>query len=177
MTVTEQSGRETFLVDDMNADFINGDTTRPPDALIGVVAVVVVLFIIPMLGLNAVTVDAWLQEDGSGGSSLVLITLVTVAIDVILVGAGAWFTRRFRLRRQGRLVRGEITRAEAQVRPGPRGNEFVLTVYYSLESPRTGQTLRGVIANTRDDLAESPLPEAGTPVDVLYLNDRNFRVM
>lgn len=166
----------TFLVDRLNAPFVAGQAARPPDPLIGVVAVVVVLFVLPMLGLNLVVGVAWLDAS-SLSASLVLITLVTLAVDVLLFGAAWWFSRRFALRRRGQLLPGRLTQVEGDVRPGPQGSVFVLTVTYVLVSPTSGGELTGTIAQIRDDLVEAPLPPVGTPVAVLYLNDGNFRVM
>lgn len=166
-----------FVVDDLNIPFVQGEAERPPDHLIGVVALVVAFFVMPMIGLNLVVIAAWGNSDGVFSASLALITSVTLAVDGIILAAAAWFTRRFRLQRRGQLIRGNLQQLDTQVRPGPQGSVFVVTVQYTFTSPRTGREIQGVIAQNRNDLIETRLPEPGAPVAVLYRNDRNYRVM
>jgi hypothetical protein len=169
--------QEIFIVDPFNAPFVQGETKQPPDHLIGVVAVILLIFTLPMLGLNVIVVDAWLRNTLAVGASLVVVTLVTLSVDLILVGSAWWFWRRFRLRQAGELLPGTIQQASGEVRPGPQGNDFIITVSYQFTSPHSGETVTGVIAQTRNDQVDAPLPASGTPVRVLYRSDRNYRVM
>jgi hypothetical protein len=166
-----------FVIDPFNSSFIEGKDTRPPDHLIGVVFAVIVLFILPMIALNLLVIGALVDTESMVTGSLILVLSVMLSLNAILLGAGWWFWRRFALKRQGSLINGEIVKSEGEVRPGPYGKEFVVTVWYQFTSPKTGRIFKGTIAQTRDDLAENELPEVGQPVSVLYLNDRNFRLM
>ncbi|MFW5696186.1 MAG: hypothetical protein ACOCXR_00205 [Phototrophicaceae bacterium] len=168
---------DLFVVDDLNQPFVAGEKARPPDALIGVVITVVVLFIPPMLGLNLVILQAWTDTADAISASLILITLVALSVDAILIGAVYWYLRRWRLRRAGRLIPGAVIEAHGDVRPGPQGSEFIITVFYRFNRPDTGAEVRNVIAQKRNDLVDEPLPAPGTPVRVLYLNPRNYRAM
>jgi hypothetical protein len=169
-------GQDRFIVDAFNEEFVTGETQRPPDHLIGVVFAVVVLFIVPMIGLNLVVYEAWRTADGFS-PSLALVTLVMLMVNGILLGATWWFWRRYSLRNTGQLIDGEVVKASGEIRPGPQGNDFVITVMYQFSSPRNDKAIKGTIAQVRNDLVEAPLPASGTPVAVLYRNDRNYRVM
>lgn len=169
--------KNTFITDPFNAPFVSGESTRPPDHLIGVVFAVIILFILPMLALNALVIDALFDNQNGLNGGLLLVLGVMLSIDAILLGAGWWFWRRYQLRDNGTLIQGYVTKAEGEVRPGPLGKEYVITIWYEFISPKSNQAFKGVIAQTRDDLTEETLPQVGSSIAVLYLNDHNYRVM
>ncbi|TVR21617.1 MAG: hypothetical protein EA396_07785 [Anaerolineaceae bacterium] len=166
-----------FIVDPFNAPFVRGESGRPPDYLTGAVFAVIVLFILPMIALNMLVVEALTQAEGDVTGSLILVVLVMLTVDLILLGAAWWFWRRYSLRRHGELIGGYVVRTHGEVRPGPQGNEYVVTVWYRFDSPRSGKSITGTIALARNDLAETSLPQADEPVAILYHSDRNYRVM
>ncbi len=166
-----------FVIDPFNAGFVEGGEQRPPDYLIGVVFAVLVLFILPMIALNMLVINALLDAENQVTGSLILVISVMLSINGILLGAGYWFWRRFALKRQGRLIQGEVVKSHGETRPGPQGKEYIVTVWYQFTSPKSGRVFSGTIAQSRDDLTDNYLPEAGKAVMVLYLNDRNYRVM
>lgn len=169
--------KNTFITDPFNAPFVSGESNRPPDHLIGVVFTVIILFILPMLALNALVIDALVDNKSGLNGGLLLVLSVMLSINAILAGAGWWFWRRYQLRDNGKLIQGQVVKAEGEVRPGPLGKEFVITIWYEFTSPKTNKTISGTIAQNRDDITEETLPQTGSPVAVLFLNDRNYRVM
>ncbi len=169
--------KNTFITDPFNSPFVAGEASRPPDHLIGVVFAVIVLFILPMLALNALVIDALLSTKTDLNGGLILVLSVMLAIDAILLGAGWWFWRRYNLRNNGKLIQGYVVKTEGETRPGPLGKEFVITIWYEFISPKTSRAIKGTIAHTRDDLTEETLPAVGSNVAVLFLSDRNYRVM
>lgn len=166
-----------FILDPFNADFVDGKAKRPPDHLIGVVFAVIVLFLLPMAALNVLVLIAILTSDDPFTRGSILVMLVMLSVDAILFGAGWWFWRRFDLRRRGTLIDGEIIRVEGDIRRESTGANYVVTLYYKFESPQSGKPITGVIAQTRNDLADTKLPVVGEQVRVLYLHDKNYRVM
>jgi hypothetical protein len=169
--------KNMFITDPFNSPFVTGDESRPPDHLIGVVFAVIVLFVLPMLALNALVIDALLDTQSTLNGGLLLVLSVMLSINAILLGAGWWFWRRYSLRNNGKLIEGFVVKSEGETRPGPLGQEFVITVWYEFISPKTNKAITGTIAQTRDDLTADTLPEVGSSVAVLFLSDRNYRVM
>lgn len=166
-----------FVVDPLNAPFVRGESGRPPDYLTGAVFAVIVLFVLPMIALNILVIEALTQAEGGITGSVILVVLVMLTVDVILLGAAWWFWRRRRLRLHGELISGYVVRTHGEVRPGPQGNEYMVTVWYRFDSPRSGKSITGTIAQARNDLADTHLPQADDAVAILYHSDRNYRVM
>jgi hypothetical protein len=50
--------------------------------------------------------------------------------------------------------------------------DFELEARFGFRSPQTGKWIEGKDSQTRKDLEGKPLPSPGTPVHVLYLDDK-----
>jgi hypothetical protein len=96
-----------------------------------------------------------------GGTSLVC-CLVCVWVD--------WRNRRIS---KGTLLRGTLLSASG--RNGSKG-AYIVTVEYTFTTP-SGGIITKKASNDRRDLRKAALPPYGTPVAVLYLDDRNVRLM
>jgi hypothetical protein len=103
------------------------------------------------------------------------IVLMAIAIPVcVLIGSLIlWIDGKNRRLSAGQLLTGQIINATAK--PGNKG-AYNLTVDYSFTNPYGQQFTKKQMYN-RTDLKKSPLPEAGTPVAVLYVDDKLFRLM
>ncbi|MBN8640032.1 MAG: DUF3592 domain-containing protein [Anaerolineae bacterium] len=79
----------------------------------------------------------------------------------------------YRYSRLGKLCSGELIAAEGRkvVRLG-----FVVTFRYKFQSPE-GKTVSGGFEMRREDLRDAPLPAAGSPVQVLYIDDKQHRML
>ncbi|NJL93660.1 MAG: DUF3592 domain-containing protein [Anaerolineae bacterium] len=96
--------------------------------------------------------------------------------------------------RHGKLISATITQSDAQLREvyddddsddygvrrqrrQPRYTFWEISVSYELTSPQSGKTLRRSTTQRRDDLRGKLPPPPGTPLRVLYVNDRNFTAL
>lgn len=79
----------------------------------------------------------------------------------------------YRYSRLGKLCSGELISVEGRkvVRIG-----FVVTFRYKFQSPE-GKTVSGEFEMRREDLRDAPLPAAGSPVKVLYIDDKQHRML
>jgi hypothetical protein len=73
----------------------------------------------------------------------------------------------------GQLLAGQII--SSQGRAGSKGT-YNVTIEYGFTNPY-GQQLTKKQTSNRPDLRKSPLPAAGTPVAVLYVDDKFYRLM
>ncbi|GAB4331739.1 MAG: hypothetical protein Kow00117_16630 [Phototrophicales bacterium] len=163
----------TFLMYPLNQAFVNRTQSRADDPAMSVVLVILLIFTLPMLGLNGVMLVAWAGQSGAIHPGLIVVTLVTVGVDAVLLAAGWWYRRRWQLAKQGQLIPGKITQVQAE----QRGRYTILTVHYQFTSPKSYTTIEDVAATIRDDIKADTLPHIGTPITILYLNDKNYRVM
>jgi hypothetical protein len=82
--------------------------------------------------------------------------------------------KRQRLSREGTLVKGEIIRCSGRKNSD---NDFRLKAEVRFRSPQTGQWVNKNYLLTRNDLKGEPLPQPGTPVHILYINDKTFETL
>jgi len=91
------------------------------------------------------------------------------------------------LMRRGRLLPGQvlacrryITAASTSLNPRVYGSalqgKFFIELSYRFRAP-TGQEIRATMRRERNDLRTSRLPGFGTPVKVLYLDDKRYAVL
>jgi hypothetical protein len=101
-----------------------------------------------------------------------------LAASIILVAAMRQFFRDWwrnaRLARDGRLVEGQLT--SYRTRRGRRSG-FYVDVNYTFQSPQDGQYLAGKGSEARGDLRDTPAPPIGTPVSVLFVDNKLFKVL
>lgn len=102
-----------------------------------------------------------------GGALFGCISSVIVFVSLM----GVLETRR--IQRRARVLKGAILSIS-----GYRDSKgrYSITLQCQLISP-TGQTLVRKDTETRNDMADQPLPPVGTPVYVAYVNDKLFRVL
>jgi hypothetical protein len=124
------------------------------------------------LGVNS------LRGDGpsfSTGLGLLGLGLVTWAVwQAVLVVRTE--RRERRLAAQGRLVPGRIVSCRGGLDPSEHGRSYYLDVVYRVQGP-AGEMITGTKSLPRDDLHGQPLPQPGTPVAVLFLDEKVHDVL
>jgi hypothetical protein len=84
-----------------------------------------------------------------------------------------WIDGRNRRISTGTLLRGTVTGAKAQ---NGRKGTYLVTINYTFTTP-SGGIINKKAQGNRPDLRRSGLPTIGTPIAVLYVNDRTVRLM
>ncbi len=102
-----------------------------------------------------------------------LFTAAMGAASVFVLGIWVLALRRIRrLERFGYLLDGEVVACSSHVNDG----DTVITLKYRFCTPENKPIVRSS-DKSRNDLRKSSLPGIGTPVAVLYLDERLFRVL
>ncbi len=106
---------------------------------------------------------------------------VLITLSIVVLNTFMWWkvrgtikkNRRYQqLGREGRMVTGEVLRSE-----GHKDEDgYIVTMHYCFQSP-SGRPLLGKVSRTRNDLKRKPLPEPGTPLVVLYLDDTSYELL
>ncbi len=99
------------------------------------------------------------------------IVLWLCCLSVLIYRLLRWRSLR-RMTQEGRIVYGTVRRSTVQ--SAATGVPAVLCVRATFTSPTSGATLRVARQSQRD---AADLPPAGTPVAVLYLNDRTYALL
>jgi hypothetical protein len=106
-----------------------------------------------------------------------ILMLIFMALFILIPGIGVigmlWvYFRMRRLAAGGQLIAGKITEAKgSRVKGG-----YQVSVRYTFLTPE-GESLKGYETGIRNDLRDQILPDAGTPVVVLYLNNRLYKML
>jgi hypothetical protein len=82
--------------------------------------------------------------------------------------------KRQRLSREGTLISGQIIHCSGRK---DSDNDLRLKAGVRFRSPQTGQWIEKNYLRTRNDLKSKPLPQLGTPVHILYINDKTFEAL
>jgi hypothetical protein len=82
--------------------------------------------------------------------------------------------KRQRLAREGTLISGQIIHCSGRK---DRDNDLRLKAGVRFRSPQTDQWIEKNYLRTRNDLKGKPLPQPGTPVHILYINDKTFEAV
>jgi hypothetical protein len=93
----------------------------------------------------------------------------------------------FRLKRSGRLLIGHINKCTGRLKATSRSfdannyggairGNFIIDIYYRFRIPN-GHEIRKREVRKRNDLINTPLPGPGTPLAVLYLDDKHYQVL
>jgi hypothetical protein len=178
---------EYFLVDPLDRGFVHGQTQKLPSPLGGAAGCIwgvlgffalgalfgFLTFARNLIGLATSRGDA-AQEPGNllcSGGVLLLLCLFIGGVAAVLLYTDR---RQKRLAEEGRLLAGEIVLASGR-RDGD--GDYNLTVKYRFRSPQTGKWIQATRRKGRDDLEHKPLPEPGTQVHVLYIDDRTHQAL
>ncbi|MGD8475062.1 MAG: DUF3592 domain-containing protein [Anaerolineae bacterium] len=82
--------------------------------------------------------------------------------------------KRRKLARRGQRIAGEIVRCSGE---RDSDGDFALEVRFGFRSPHTGAWIEGKDSQTRKDLEGKALPSPGTPVHVLYLDEKTYLML
>jgi len=113
------------------------------------------------------------DKDDTERTQNIVILAVFLPTCLIIGATILWVDGKNRRLSGGQLLLGQII--SAQGRSGTRG-AFRVTVEYGFTTPY-GQQLTKKQSNNRPDLRKTPLPAAGTPAVVLYVDDKFYRLM
>src|SRR5258708_18221579 len=113
------------------------------------------------------------DKDDTDRNSGILALVIVLPICLIISGLILLNDRKNRRLSKGQLLPGTVVGAPG--RSGSRGS-YLVTIDYRFTSPYGQETTRGQAGN-RPDLRKTALPAAGTPVTVLYVDDKLQRLM
>ncbi len=140
-------------------------------------------FLIPLVDIARIA--GWLAEDTAPGAVL---SMFAVAAVLVAVGFAFLLSRHQRARAQERMVRegmllpgtvvacGARVETAAEVSFGEVPRAFLVTVEYRFTTP-AGTDITDYAEHGRPDLRRVALPEAGTAVQVLYLDDQTYALL
>jgi hypothetical protein len=162
---------EVFLLHPRNAAFFDGkEQSLRGDTPVIVAVLAVAGIALTILGLHF----TWaLLEGQSNWNSFITRAAADLLISAGLIALDSIVRSRHRNRRlteAGRLLSGEIV--DARARAWTLGHR--LTLLYTFDSP-TGVRLKARAVGPGN--GSGPLPETGTAVAVVYVNDRVFQVL
>jgi hypothetical protein len=81
--------------------------------------------------------------------------------------------RNLQLEREGQLIVGEVANSKGK---SVKGGYYQVDIEYTFAFPE-GYPLTRKESAIRNDLREKPLPVSGTPVMIVYLNPKLFRLL
>lgn len=147
-------------------------------ALAGVVAGMLLL----LVDLAQLWRDGGSDPAGDALAALGLAALLIVSGGAYLNGRRGAAAARRRLVRQGRVLPGVLTMCSArqettaEVSLGEVARSVLVAVEYRFTAP-AGHEIAGYDEHDRPDLRHAALPDAGTAVRVLYLDDRTYALL
>jgi hypothetical protein len=110
------------------------------------------------------------------GESRALIGLLIFMMLAGLFSLGHWYVRTLRplqrLKRAGRTLRGDVVDCDGRVQQ----DDYQVTLTYRFTDPH-GHEIVSRAETERDDLKDKPLPTAGTPVWVYFVDGKNYVVL
>lgn len=106
------------------------------------------------------------------GVVLLLVFTNGAALFALIMGTMCWRRDRH-LARNGRRLVGELQGCKGDL---DSDNDLRVTVEYTFQSP-TSKVIHDQSSAYRNDLQGQPLPEAGTPVWVLYADDHTYKLL
>jgi ribosomal protein L32 len=93
---------------------------------------------------------------------------------LIVIGLVSQYRLEKLLERKGRLLKGKILDVSHST---DSDGDLTLHVKYEFQSPESGKLLAKHERAQRNDLKHNQMPLLGTPIHVLYYNDRNFMLL
>jgi hypothetical protein len=98
---------------------------------------------------------------------------------MLFVGLLSWrgYAQDRRYRREGRIIEGRVT--DPVLKTGESEGKPFATLYlnYAITSPETGEEIHKIEVQSRNDMTIDDLPSANDPVAVLYVSDRQFKLL
>ncbi|NWF70951.1 MAG: hypothetical protein HXY40_17845 [Chloroflexi bacterium] len=98
----------------------------------------------------------------------------TGAVTVFGISLFTSAQRQRRMRRAGQLVFGTLTTITGEK---DSDGDFQIEVTVRFDDPHTGQTISGKRRGNGEHLAQTALPQAGTPTAIFFLNARDWDVL
>lgn len=166
---------QIFLLLPENAKVIRGETRR-----IGVTGEAAALRRSQMRLTAVLLIDALLTlvlfflSPASQITNAIIGLIPAIFLAIILFRVRSRHQCLLGLEAVGILLPGQIVAAKADMAITPNGTKMVLRIRYELISPQ-GRRLEREEAQLRNEPQQ--LPEAGTPVAVMYTSDDCFRVL
>ncbi len=178
---------EPFVLYPKNCDFVAGKTERPPDPdilkayivhLVAGVGSSLFLLLFLLYGLISVS---W--SDLSFGDEQFLPLLISAAFLLCMLSLVFVKVKRIRFHRYIQNHANIIVEGKFVACKGKHdfdSNGFRITrLHYRFLSPTSGQEIKNdeFVFVTRNDLTQDTLPPPGTPVAILYADDKHYRVL
>ena len=82
------------------------------------------------------------------------------------------YFRAQRIAHEGQFITGRVTEASGSTSK----NTYTVSIHYAFTTP-DGEELSRKESRTRNDLRRMALPSAGTPVVVVYVNPKLYRML
>lgn len=107
------------------------------------------------------------------GTLFLLIVFIAVLVYILIfwVVRPAWHNQH--LETNGWLVKAKLSNAHPTT---SWFNAHIVNITFHFSTPQ-GKTIRGSVSKQRPDLKKKSLPFLGTPMTVLYVNDRLWKIM
>jgi hypothetical protein len=171
---------ETFLLNPKHEDFATGRGPLPSQHW-GLVWAVAITFSVLMIGSMTYAAFVLLQPSPDLPPSeqwTLNMMRFAPAVLALINGAGLVVLRKkqcrdHRFRAEGRLLEGQVVTCSA-TQSSESG--YLVELSYSFLTP-DGRTLEGKGSERREDLKGTPLPMPGTPVSVLYVDNKLHKVL
>jgi hypothetical protein len=172
----ESLSPQTFLVDPFSADFLTGKKpylntrastlTRPSATYVGWIS-----------GGGVIAMALILVYFAFQAEGLARLTVFASGLGVAFIAVFIWLHTLIKLQyeHQGQILVARLINISGQWVGGKYWGYYI-TLTYQFTSP-TGAIIQNRLRRVRNDLREEPLPPPATPLAVLYLNDKLYRLL
>jgi hypothetical protein len=169
-----QAKSEYFFFEPEAERFVRGETQTLP--LNSCLLLALGAFALSGLLISGLSVIQWVHnsasETSSGGLGLLCGNLFWWAI---VLGLAYYVlgqrSKRQRLSREGTLIDGAIVQCSGHL---DSDNDFQVKADIRFRSPQTGQWVFKTFSRQCNHLKGNSLPSPGTPIHILYIDDRTF---
>ena len=120
-------------------------------------------------------IDGKAPNSDLSGLFFAFVAVVFVIVLIFLVVFIRGWLRNRKMARDGHIIPGVLLDATGRMVAG-KHPYFELRLNYHFKTP-AGRDIRATSGAPRDDLRKSSLPASGTPLAVLYLDDKRYKLL
>lgn len=168
-----------YLFNPAHRDFVDGDVDKFPTAITGKFAIRQFVYLFLLIALPMVIfITAMVALVGYRVEFLLLVELFTALMTCTYFVLGAFLKDRV-LYNEGNIIYGKVIRQEQMPGYSKIATSTVTRIFYHFINPEQERVIASIDLNyMRHSLPDGrKYPVEGTPVAILYANDKNHKLL
>lgn len=177
--LSRNQNNNLFLFNLLHQKFVQGETNILPTLITRQRAIRQYMFLMFLIAFPIIILITVLISMSGHRITLILPAELITALLTCAYFVCSWYLRDRKLRKQGQIIFGEVMRQEILPTYAKIGTSTITRIHYRFLTPNNERLINSIdfssVIHRMPDGRK--YPQAGTPVAVLYANEKNHKLL